>query len=123
MTKLGTQNQWAVDHEEAVALVLGGKRVRGSGSTDTRKGDVHVPDVEVLVECKYSGYPSKPAKSISIKLADLEKITDEAYASNATPLLAARIHAENGPEDWVMVPLGDLAYLLDLARQMSAGNT
>lgn len=47
----------------------------------------------LLIECKHTGTFDKPAKSISIKLADVEKIADEAWSEGKTPVLALGIYA------------------------------
>lgn len=129
MARSTFQKQWSINHENAVAYKLGGERTKNSGATDTDKGDVarvSIPDVDVLVECKYTGAIGNPAKSISVKLEDLEKITNEAYMDGCQPMLAMRITNEDSPiagtqghVDWVALPIDDLAYLLDLAKSLS----
>lgn len=133
MARSTFQKQWAIDHENYVASQLGGRRTKNSGATDSQKGDVDrvsIPDLDVLVECKYTGEVTKPAKSISVKLDVLEKITDEAQMDGCQPMLALRITNPDSPiasarghVDWVALPIGDLEYLLDLAKSLSAGNT
>lgn len=46
-----------------------------------------------LIECKHTGTYDKPAKSISVKLADLEKIADEAWSEARMPVLALSLYA------------------------------
>jgi hypothetical protein len=46
-----------------------------------------------LIECKHTGTYDKPAKSISVKLADLEKIADEAWSEGRIPAMALSIYA------------------------------
>lgn len=127
------QKQWSIDHENHVAMMLGGQRTKNSGATDSQKGDVDrvsIPDLDLLVECKFTGAIGLPAKSISVKLDDLEKITDEAYMDGCQPMLAIRITNEDSPianarghVDWVAIPIGDMEYLLELAKSISGENT
>lgn len=57
----------------------------------TDQGDVRTS--ECLIECKHTGTFDKPAKSISIKLGDLEKIADEAWSEGKEPVLCLGIYA------------------------------
>lgn len=128
MARSTFQKQWSIDQENYVAMTLGGQRTKNSGATDSQKGDVasvSIPDLDVLVECKYTGDVTKPAKSISIKLEDLEKITNEAWMDGCQPMLAFRITnpdspiaSSHGHVDWAAVPMGDMEYLLALATSI-----
>ena len=70
--------------------MYGGVRSASSGGAITDEGDVAVgPD---LIECKYKGKPGKEPKSFSCKLADLEKIVDEAFETGRSPGIALRIY-------------------------------
>lgn len=69
---------------------MGGRRSPSSGAWIYDDGDVSAE--EFVIECKMSGNPEKPAKSISIKLPDLEKVFDEASLNRKTPMMALRIH-------------------------------
>lgn len=115
----GTTKQWSIDHETFVARTLDGSRIPNSGATDTRKGDVIVLDCELLAECKFTGSPIQGAKSISLKLADMEKIVDEAHELGYAPAIALRIIAPGSPiadlkgmVDWVAIPINDFAWYL-----------
>lgn len=77
-------------HEEFVARVISGRRSPSSGASIYDDGDVDSTDF--IVECKMSGNPDKPSKSVSLKLADLEKVFDEASLNKKTPLMALRIY-------------------------------
>lgn len=46
-----------------------------------------------LIECKHAGTYDKPAKSISIKLSDLEKIANEAWSESKQPMIGLSIYA------------------------------
>lgn len=76
--------------EEFVAKITGGRRSPSSGAWIYDDGDVDAE--EFIIECKLSGNPDKTAKSISLKLADFEKVFDEASLNRKTPLMALRIH-------------------------------
>ncbi len=96
--------------EDRIAGRLGGKRVRGSGSSMYSKADVRdvslagvEDDVEFLVECKQTKYAS-----ISVTWKWLLKISAEANAVQKEPALAIEIKGgerdPNCDRDWVMVP-------------------
>lgn len=89
MAKRGTKQRISQDQEEFLARAYDGKRIRGSGSSHMQKGDV-ITEYQ-LIEAKYKGAPDKPAKSISIKVEDLEKICDEAWAENLDPMMGLMI--------------------------------
>lgn len=76
--------------EEFIARVVAGKRSPSSGASIYDDGDVDSADF--IVECKMSGNPDKHAKSISLRLNDLEKVFDEAALNKKTPLMALRIY-------------------------------
>lgn len=129
MASLGSQKQLSIQQEDFLAFVLNGVRVPDSGATDKRKGDVDCERAELLIEAKYTGDLTNPAKSISVKLGDLEKITDEAYAAGGTPAYAFRITNPDSPiadqaghVDWLAVPLQDFAYFLDLVVERRMEN-
>lgn len=96
--------------EDRVADRLGGKRVRGSGSSMYSKADVRDVSldgegcaVEFLVECKQTIHAS-----LSVKWEWLTKITAEADAVQKEPALAIEI--KGGVEDprcdrdWIAIP-------------------
>lgn len=121
MAKRGSQKQASLDQETFVARNLdGGKVTRNTGAGDIEKGDVVLHDVRILLECKLTGALDKPAKSISIKLADLEKIEDEAQTIGYSPGVAIRIINPDSPiadrsghVDYVLVPLSDFGHYLE----------
>jgi hypothetical protein len=91
----GTSKFRSVEQEDFIAKKVAGRRSPSSGASDKEDGDVR-NDV-FLIECKTTGEFDKPAKSISLRLSDLEKIRDEAYASDRIPVMALRIHNPNSP--------------------------
>lgn len=91
MAKQGTVKWFSLRQEERIAKLLEGKRSRSSGAAVHDQGDVRT--TTKLIECKHTGTFTKPAKSISVKLSDLEKIADEAWSEGKTPVLALAIYA------------------------------
>lgn len=90
MAKRGTRKYNSVKHEDFIAKTYDGVRSPSSGGAVSDQGDVR--NDEYLYECKLTGTPEKPAKSISLKLNDLEKIADEAWSEGREPALALRIY-------------------------------
>ena len=95
MAKRGSNKHRSVEQEDYIAKKISGVRSPSSGASDKEDGDVRTK--LFLVECKTTGEYHKPAKSISIKLDDIEKIVDEAYAANRVPVMALRIHNPQSP--------------------------
>ena len=98
--------------EEHIASNLDGRRSPSSGAWIYDDGDVENPTF--VIECKMSGNPDKAAKSISLKLADFEKVFDEASLNRKTPMMALRIYNpesvladHKGNIDFVCVRLKD----------------
>ena len=102
--------------ETRLAKKFGGRKQKASGSQRFHKGDVRMP--EMLQEAKRT-----EKKSISIKVAYLEKITKEALAYGCVPAVA--IEFDDTPKlvdkDWVLVPSSFLQELLDVYRERSNG--
>jgi hypothetical protein len=98
--------------EEHIAKELGGRRSPSSGAWLYDDGDVD--NEEFIIECKLSGNPDKPSKSISLKLSDFEKVFDEASLNRKTPMMTLRIYNPDsvladhkGNVDFVCVRLKD----------------
>lgn len=97
----GEHGDTPTDQENRVARKLGGRRQRGSGSSDYAKGDVKTENF--LIECKQT-----EKKSLSVKGDWLSKITREAMASGKTPALSIEIKGIEDrlvERDWVAVPM------------------
>lgn len=90
MARRGTVKRLSVEHEEFVAAAYGGKRSKSSGAAAHDRGDVRTQTH--LLECKMTGTYEKPAKSVSIKVDDLEKLADEAWSEGKAYALAVRIY-------------------------------
>jgi len=80
----------SVAQEDFVAKIARGRRSPSSGAWIYDDGDVE--NETYIVECKMSGNPEKPAKSISLKLADFEKVHEEAALNRKAPAMALRIY-------------------------------
>jgi hypothetical protein len=80
----------SIAQEEFVAKIARGRRSPSSGASLYDDGDVE-NDI-YIVECKMSGNPEKFAKSISVRLADFEKVHEEAALNRKAPAMALRIH-------------------------------
>lgn len=80
----------SIAQENFIADKTGGRRSPSSGAWIYDDGDVDTE--QFIIECKLSGNPEKPAKSISLKMEDFEKVFDEASLNRKTPLMALRIH-------------------------------
>lgn len=90
MAKPGSTKWFSEQHENHVAKVYGGVRSPSSGAAVTDDGDVRTP--YELFECKHRGTYDKPARSISVKLDDLEKIADEAWSHSLDPAMSLSIY-------------------------------
>lgn len=88
MAKPGTSKYLSVQHEDFIAKHYGGKRSKSSGAADNDQGDVRCPTL--LIECKTTGSPGKPKKKKAKLVKDFEKIADEAWAEDRTPMMALR---------------------------------
>lgn len=91
MAARGSTKDLSLKQEDRVARKHGGTRSPSSGAAITDQGDVRTPNE--LIECKHAGTYSKPAASITIKLADLEKIADEAWSEGKEPVMALSLYA------------------------------
>jgi hypothetical protein len=111
MAKRGTIKAASVDQENYIAKKYRGKRSVSSGAAAHDAGDVRT--FLQLIECKMTGNVLKPAKSISVKLQDVEKICDEAYAEGRTPALALRIY---NPSSVLADVHGNIDMILRLVR-------
>jgi len=90
MAKRGSLKWLSIRQENDIARRFAGKRSASSGAAVTDQGDVRTP--KLLIECKHTGTFDKPARSISIKLSDFEKVADEAWSENRDPVMALRIY-------------------------------
>jgi hypothetical protein len=93
LAKRGSTKWFSERQEEKVARVYGGDRSPSSGAAVTDAGDVRMRHLGNLCECKHRGTFDKPAKSITLKLEDLEKIADEAWAEGLEPMMVLSIYA------------------------------
>jgi len=113
-------------HEEETAAALGGRRQRGSGCAEFRKGDVTgigAAHFDFLTECKMT-----QGVSMRLQARWLNKITTEAFAVQCEPMLAIRFGhdvlaslATDGSKvadsNWVAVPQRVMEQLLACVRE------
>ena len=103
-------------HETDVAERLGGRKTRGSGSQWHDKGDgrnEHFGSFPFAWDCK-----STQRQSISVTLAMLEKIIEEAHGDR--PALPLRFYSNarlDVAQDWIVVKLDDFTEILETARR------
>ena len=90
LAKRGSTKWLSVRQEDEIARRFAGKRSLSSGGSVTDQGDVRT--AKLLIECKHRGTFDKPARSVSIKLDDFEKIADEAWSEGRQPVMALRIY-------------------------------
>ena len=83
--------------EKGVAADLGGKTQPGSGNQWHSKGDVSAKDY--LVECK-----STVNDSISVKVAVLEKIENEAILAGKQPVLQLEFQGKRRIQKYAVIP-------------------
>lgn len=95
MAKRGSIKWLSVRQETEIARRFVGKRSVSSGAAVTDQGDVRTP--KLLIECKHRGTFDKPARSVSIKLDDFEKVADEAWSEGRQPVMALRIYCPLSP--------------------------
>lgn len=91
MARRGTSKDRSIRQETFIAERFKGVRSPSSGAAVSDQGDVRTHNGIYLIECKVRGQYDKPAKSISISMEDLEKITQEAWSEGREPLLALRV--------------------------------
>lgn len=106
MAKRGSTKQSSIDHEEYIAGIYRGRRSPSSGAADNDNGDVRSENY--LIECKTTGRPGYPVKSLPVFVQTLEKIADEAWAEGRFPVLAMRFYNPDSPlavQGWVDVSI------------------
>lgn len=105
--------------EKKIATDLRGTGTIGSGNKGM-KGDAHGGDPDagqrIMAEAK-----STNGKSMSIKLAWLDKLVREALQAGMQPVLYLRFEAAQfqGMTDWACVPASRLKELLDLEASVT----
>ncbi len=123
-------------HEKKVAGALGGRKIGGSGSHPSAKGDARREDrsFPLLVECKRS----MGKMSIRLEARWLTKITAEAMGQNMYPAIALqfdkevmdRVAKKSAPRgtpvvpastDWIAVPLSTFRAMLEALGEEGLG--
>jgi hypothetical protein len=95
-----TKRERSIKQEDRLAKATGGKRNKGSGCYFFRPGDV--VSGEFLIEGK-----TTKAKSYSLKLTELRKISNEAFRKNKTPAFAVSFETGDRTEDWVCIRINE----------------
>jgi hypothetical protein len=103
----GSSKAFSERHERHIAHVYNGVRSPSSGGAAADRGDVRTE--RELFECKHTGAHHRPARSISVKLDDLEKIFDEAVSEGKMPVMALSLYCPSsvlaGPAGFVDLTL------------------
>ena len=96
MAPRGSKKALSVEHEEYVARQYEGRRSRSSGAAPTDLGDAR--NGEYLIECKGQfGERTGNNPVRSTLLTQFEKIADEAWAGDLTPIMALRFYKPESP--------------------------
>jgi hypothetical protein len=91
----GSGKWFSLQQENRIAARYGGTVSPSSGGAESDQGDIRTNTD--LIECKHTGKFDKPAKSISVKLADVEKIADEAWSEGRRATIALSLYAPDSP--------------------------
>ena len=95
--------------ENRIASEIGGKRIRGSGSSKFAKSDIDQATGVSFDPLKFRGECKRTdKKSMSIKGSWLGKITREAMAEGKEPCVIISIDGDRDPmaeRDWVLMPV------------------
>lgn len=109
------------EHERYVQQTLGLSSTPGSGNQFNDVGDAvdrtHSLTAlfPILADCKFT-----QNASMSVRLKTLQTLDLAAVSRGKHPILPIRFHQRadfTGPHDYVIMPLKDLADLLELARE------
>ncbi len=106
-------------HDAHIAEVYGLRQTRGSGNQYRDQTDARGHRMAEAVAFAMDGKSTR-ARSISIKLDDLEKVTEQAYGER--PGLPIRFYGNDRLTefvDWVVLREDDLLELLDRSRRLS----
>lgn len=100
MTKNEESTRYFSEKQEArVANLFCGRVVSNSGAGRFRKGDVHVPQSSLLIECKTT---TSPKESFSIKKDWITKNKEEAFSNRYDNTCIAFNFGPNQPNYFVI---------------------
>lgn len=102
------------EQEKRVAKATGGKKQPNSGATLFQKGDVKIPDIGILIECKTKMGDSK---NITIKKEYLEKLEQEAIGMGYNPKKAVLTLSFDNEKDYYLISDYLFTELCDILRK------
>ena len=100
--------------EDRVADKLGGFRTSNSGANKFRKGDIHIVDASLLVECKTC---MSPKDSFSIKKEWIEKNIEEAFANRLCDTAIAFNFYYEDKKDYYVIDDKLMKFLVEKLRE------
>lgn len=116
MAKRGTVKHRSVEQEDFIAREYGGFRSTTSGAHDGNDVCTRMD----YIECKFEGGPGeKESTGYRVKITELEKIANAAYAASRNPVMAIRLYA---PESFLSDEDGNVDIVVrllsnDVARE------
>ena len=96
--------------EKRVCSKLGGTRTPNSGAGHFKKGDIQIPEVGLLIECKTC---MAPKNSFSIKKEWLEKNKQELFASGLSNSVIAFNFNYEDKNDYYVIDDKLMKYLIE----------
>jgi hypothetical protein len=97
--RTGTNKDRSIRHEQLIATLYGGNRTSNSGAHIADLGDVRVKqgdrESQFLFECKTTGSPGKPAKSVLLN--QFTKVAEEAAQEGRQPAMSLQFFAPDNP--------------------------
>lgn len=100
--------------EKRVCSKLGGVRTPNSGASLFKKGDIQIPDIGLLIECKTC---MTPKNSFSIKKEWLEKNKQELFASGLSNSVVAFNFDYEDKNDYYVIDDKLMKYLVEKLRE------
>ena len=110
MTNKDTTRYASEVQEKRICSKLGGHRTPNSGAGYFKKGDIQIPEVGLLVECKTC---MTPKNSFSIKKEWLEKNKQELFASGLSNSVVAFNFDYEDKNDYYVIDDKLMKYLIE----------
>ena len=115
MTEKKVTTREASDTQESrVAKKLGALRNSNSGAGLWRKGDLHLPEASMLIECKTA---MSPKDSFSIKKEWIEKDKKEAFANRLSNTAIAFNFYYEDKEDFYVIDDKLMRFLIEKLKE------